>query len=162
MSVMSNFFIVEVRFWVVVEMFKVDFCVDFNLIVVIGYCFGGGVVLLMVNIGMEDFDVVVFFYGSLVLFVMLEEGKVNIWVLVCNGVVDLFVIFENIVDYIVVMDKVQVDYKFINYEGVKYFFISKEVDVNGEKFGLLLVYNEEVDKKFWEEMKVMFVDVFGQ
>ena len=162
MSVMSNFPTAEARFRAAVETLKADPRVDPNSIAAIGYCFGGGVVLSMANTGMEDLDAVASFHGSLALPVMPEEGKVNTRVLVCNGAADPFVTPENIADYTAAMDKAQADYKLINYEGAKHSFTSKEADANGEKFGLPLAYNEEADKKSWEEMKAMFADVFGQ
>ena len=49
-----------------------------------------------------------------------------------------------------------VDYEFIAYEGAKHSFTNPDADMFGEKFGLPLAYNAEVDKQSWAKMQAFF------
>lgn len=160
MSVMGNFPTAEARFRAAVDKLKEDPRVDGESIAAIGYCFGGAVVLSMANTGMEDLDAVVSFHGGLGLPVMPEEGKTNARVLVCNGADDPFVSADQIEAYKSAMDAAGANYEFINYEGAKHSFTSKEADSNGEKFELPLAYNQEADEQSWAAMSALFAEVF--
>ncbi len=50
--------------------------------------------------------------------------------------------------------------KFINYPGAIHGFSNPAATELGKKFNLPLAYNENADKKSWEEMKKLFKKVF--
>lgn len=159
MSVMSNFETAKARFTAAMKTLQDNPRVDAEQIGAIGYCFGGGVVLAMANTGI-DLDAVASFHGSLGMPVMPEKGKVKAKILVANGADDPFVTEEQIAAYKAAMDEAEADYQFINYEGAKHSFTSKEADANGEKFGLPLAYNAAADEQSWAAMQALFERAF--
>ncbi len=158
MSVFSNMDEATARFTKALEVLKANPKVDTSNIGVIGYCFGGSVALTMANMGI-DMDAVAAFHSGVQLPVMPQEG-IKAKVLVCNGAADPFVSNQSVKAYKAAMDSVNADYKYIAYDSAKHAFTSQAADSMGAKFGLPLAYNEEADKKSWEEMKNLFEEVF--
>jgi dienelactone hydrolase len=131
-------------------------------IAAIGYCFGGGVVLEMARMGV-DLQAVVSFHGSLgVKTSPAEAGKVKAKVLVLNGADDPFVKPKQIEVFKREMESAKVDYRFINYPGVKHSFTNPDADRFGRDFGLPLQYDAEADQNSWAEMQSLFQQVFSR
>lgn len=158
MSVMHDFDNAQARFNAAVDALKAHPKVDPASLGAIGYCFGGGIVLAMANAG-ADLDAVVSFHGSVAVPVKPVEG-LKTRILVCNGADDPFVTAEQIDQYKTAMDAVGASYEFINYEGAKHSFTSKEADENGAKFELPLAYNAAADSASWAKMESLFTEVF--
>ena len=157
--VMGNFEVAKARFEAALEALKNHPNVDPEKIGAIGYCFGGSTVLSMANSGYE-LDAVAAFHAGLGLPVMPEVGSIKGRILIANGADDKFISEQQIADFKSVMDASGADYKFINYEGALHSFTSKEADALAEKFGMAIAYNAAADSASWEEMKVLFNEVF--
>ncbi len=159
-AVVSNMDLAKARFESALEQLKNHPNVDSEKIGVVGYCFGGTMALSMANAG-YDLDGVAAFHAGLGLPIMPEgEGSVKAKVLVANGAEDPWVSEQQVADFKAVMDGAGVDYTYVSYEGAKHAFTNKGADALGEEFGLPLAYNAEADSASWEEMKVLFSEVF--
>jgi len=152
MSVMGNFETAKARFSKALETLKADPKVNPDKIGAIGYCFGGSVVLAMVNSGI-DLDVVAAFHAGLQLPVKPEKGRVKAKVLVCNGGADPMVTEEHIANFKRSMQDAGIDYKFVSYNGALHAFTNPGATDMGKKFNLPLGYDEKADKESWEELK---------
>lgn len=133
--------------------------VDSRHIAAIGYCFGGGMVLNMARAGM-DFDGVVSFHGSLGTQTPARPGQVKARVLVFNGAADPFVPAEQVQQFEAEMDSAGVDYKLVNYPGVKHSFTNPGADAVGEKFDMPLKYDAHADSDSWARTQTFFNRIF--
>ena len=158
-EVMGNIDEAKARFESAMETLRDNPLVDSEKIAAIGYCFGGSVVLSMANAG-YDLDAVAAFHTGLGLPIMPDSGVVVARVFVANGADDPFISAQQIADFKAMMDASGVDYKYVAYDGAVHSFTSQQADELGEKFELPLAYNDEADSASWEEMKVLFEEVF--
>ncbi len=55
-----------------------------------------------------------------------------------------------------------VDYTFKSYQGAQHSFTNPEVNVNGQKFELRLVYDQAADQQLWQDMPVFFDRIFTE
>jgi dienelactone hydrolase len=124
--------------------------VDPTRIAAIGYCFGGFVVLEMARAG-EDLRGVVAFHGDLSTKIPAQPGKVKAEVLALNGAADPFSPPAQVEAFEKEMDAAGVQYKVVNYPGVKHSFTNPKATGNGKKFNLPLEYNAEADRESWDE-----------
>ena len=125
----------------------------------IGYCFGGAMVLHMARTGM-DVGGVVSFHGALGSFHKPEPGTVKAKVLVCHGAADAMVPDDDINAFHEEMKAAGADYEFIAYEGALHGFSNPGATANGEKYGLPLAYDEDVDGRSWQAMQNLFGRIF--
>ena len=132
--------------------------VDPELNAAIGYCFGGSVVLGMARSG-ADLDGVVGFHGGLDGLPPVAD-KVTAKILVANGADDPFVSKESIELFKKEMETAGADFEFIDYPGARHSFTNPEANVFGEKFGLPIEYNAEVDKASWQKMQQFLDSIF--
>jgi dienelactone hydrolase len=158
-AIFNNVKMGEERFLAAYDFLKDQETVDPNNIAAVGYCFGGAVVLHMARIGM-DLKAVASFHGGIQAITPAEEGKVNAFVLVCNGADDPFTTQEQIDAFKKEMDSAKVQYKFVNYPGAVHSFTNPAADSVGKKFNMPLAYNEKADKESWQEMQKVFNKVF--
>jgi dienelactone hydrolase len=158
-EVMQNMPAMQARFLAAMDVLKKNEHVDSTRIGAIGYCFGGGVVLTMARSG-ADLKGVVSFHGSLASPAHAQKGKVKAHILVCNGADDKFISEEDIKDCKEEMKSAGADFKFINYPGAIHAFTNPAATENGKKFNMAIAYNENADKKSWNEMKEFFKRVF--
>lgn len=159
-AVVSNMDVAKARFESALEQLKNHPNVDPERIGVVGYCFGGTMALSMANAG-YDLDGVAAFHAGLGLPIMPEgTGNVIAKVLVANGAEDPWVSEQQVADFKSVMEGAGVDYKYVDYEGATHAFTNKGADAIGEEFGLPLAYNAAADSASWEEMKILFSEVF--
>ena len=147
------------RFLAAMELLKSNEHVDASQIGAIGYCFGGGVVLAMARQG-TDLKAVVSFHGSVATQNPATKGSVKAKILVCNGADDKFISAEAIKDFKAEMKSAGVDFQFINYPGAIHAFTNPEATELGKKYDMAIAYNEDADKKSWEEMKKLFARAF--
>ncbi|MDT3696204.1 MAG: dienelactone hydrolase family protein [Ignavibacterium sp.] len=159
MSVYQNMTTGEERFLAAYNFLKNYETTDSNKIAAIGYCFGGSIVLQMARVG-TDLKAVVSFHGGLQPVTSAEKGKVNAFILVCNGAADKSVTPEQIQDFKTEMDNAGVHYSFINYEGALHAFSNPEADSLGKKFNMPIAYNKKADIESWQEMVNLFKQVF--
>ena len=159
-EVFSNLDEAKARFDAALATLKANPNVDPDQIAAIGYCFGGSVVLSMADAG-YDLDAVAAFHAGVQLPIPPSKdikGKI----LVANGADDPFVPAESITAYKAAMDSVGADYKYVAYEGAVHAFTSKGADALGQEFNLPLAYNEAADKASWNELMILFKEVFGR
>ncbi|MFK7951756.1 MAG: dienelactone hydrolase family protein [Ekhidna sp.] len=161
MSVVSNMDVAKTRFESALKQLKNHPNVDPERIGVVGYCFGGTIAMSMANAG-YDLDVVGAFHAGLGLPIMPDSaGVVKAKILIANGADDPWVSDQQIEDFKMVMDKAEVDYNYISYEGATHAFTNKGADAIGEEHGLPLAYNAAADSASWEQMKILFKEVFA-
>ncbi|MDH5471977.1 MAG: dienelactone hydrolase family protein [Gammaproteobacteria bacterium] len=158
-AVMSNMPVAKARFESAMTTLKHHATVDGDKIAAIGYCFGGGVVLAMARMGV-DLKGVASFHGSVGTKSPVQKGQVKAKVRVFNGADDPFVPAEQIAAFKQEMDTAGVDYKFVNYPGVKHSFTNPGADEFGKKFNLPLAYDADADKASWAETKLFFEEIF--
>ena len=130
-------------------------------IAAIGYCFGGATVLGMARAGV-DLDGVVSFHGMLATETPAQKGNVKASILVFHGGSDPFVPKEQADAFKKEMTDAEVDFKFVEFEGVQHSFTNPGATEVGKKFGKPFVYNEDADKKSWAEMQVFLKSVFSE
>jgi len=150
------------RFESAVEALKSNPFVDSDKIGAIGFCFGGSVVLSLANSG-YDLDAVGAFHAGLTLPIMPDSGAVKAKILVANGAADPMISEQHVTDFKTVMDAAGVDYKYVSYEGVVHAFTNKGADEMADKFPQLkgaISYNAKADSASWEELKILFDEVF--
>ncbi|MEM0941836.1 MAG: dienelactone hydrolase family protein [Bacteroidota bacterium] len=157
--VMGNFDDAKARFEAAMNTLKNHPNVDSEKIGAIGYCFGGSVVLSMASAG-YDLDAVAAFHAGLGLPVMPDSGSVKGKVLIAQGAEDPFIPEQQVSDFKAAMDAAGANYRYIDYPEAVHAFTSKRADSLGAKFGLPLAYNATADSASWEEMKLLFNDVF--
>jgi len=58
------------------------------------------------------------------------------------------------------MDAAGADYQVLLLEGAKHGFSNPQADVNAEKYGIDLGYQEQADEKSWAAMQTLFNSVF--
>lgn len=159
-QVMGNFDSAKNRFQAALETLKSNPNVNPDKIAAIGYCFGGSVVISMANAGV-DLDAVAAFHAGLQLPVMPEEGTTTARILVMNGAADPFVTDEQETSLDSAMAAANVDYTYIEFEGVKHSYTNPDATEKGKEFNLPLEYDKEADQKSWERMKEFFDNTFS-
>ncbi len=160
-SVMQHPDVMKSRFVAAMNMLKMDEHVNPDQIGAIGYCFGGSVVLGMVRDG-ADLKGAVSFHGNLATQHRAEKGAVKGKLLVCNGAADSFVSADDIKNLKEEMKSAGGDLKFVNYPGAVHAFTNPAATELGKKFNMKIAYNENADKKSWEEMRKFFKKVFKE
>lgn len=130
-------------------------------IAAIGYCFGGKTVLEMARAGL-DLDGVASFHGILATGNPAQKGTIKASVIAFQGGDDPFNKPEDVAAIQAEMAAAEVDFKYVEYPGVRHSFTNPGATAVGEKFGLPLVYNEAADKDSWGELKVFLARVFAE
>ena len=158
-EVSRNLPVMKARFLAGFELLRKNELVDADRIAAIGYCFGGGVVLAMARQG-TDLKAVVCFHGSVATNTPASKGSIKAKILVCNGADDKFISEEAIKDFKAEMKSAGADFQFINYPGAIHGFTNPDATELGKKYKMQIAYNENADKKSWEEMKKLFARAF--
>lgn len=134
--------------------------VDGDRIAAIGYCFGGAVVLHSARVGMPLAGVVSY-HGALGSKHTPAPGSVRAKILVCHGADDVLVPEADVTGLQDEMRAAGADLRFISYPGALHGFTNPDADVNGKKYGLPLAYDEETDRKSWDETQTFFKEIFA-
>ena len=125
----------------------------------IGYCFGGAMVLHMARIGLP-LSAVASFHGSLGSFHSAAPGSIKARILVSHGAADSMVTMGDLEGFKQEMDAAQADYQVLLLEGAKHGFSNPQADVNAEKYGIDLGYQQQADEQSWAAMQTLFASVF--
>lgn len=125
----------------------------------IGYCFGGAMVLHMARIGLP-LSAVASFHGALGSFHSADPGSIQAKILVCHGADDSMVSLDELDGFKQEMDTAQADYEVLLLDGAKHGFTNPQADVNAEKYGIDLGYQQAADEKSWAAMQTLFNEVF--
>lgn len=156
---MKNFDTAEQRFIAAMDTLKADENVDAEKISAIGFCFGGSVALSMANSGL-DLDAVVVFHSGLGLPVMPNEN-LKAKLLIQNGAEDNMITDEQEKEFKSQLDKVNADYEYVAYEGVKHSYTNKDADSIAKKYNLPLAYDKNASEKSWEKMSDFFEQTYS-
>jgi dienelactone hydrolase len=124
-----------------------------------GYCFGGAMVLHMARIGLP-LSAVASFHGALGSFHTAEPGSIQARLLVCHGAADSMVTMDDLEDFKQEMETAQADYEVLLLADAKHGFSNPQADVNAEKYGIDLGYQQSADEKSWEALQALFNQVF--
>ncbi|MCP4390252.1 MAG: dienelactone hydrolase family protein [Gammaproteobacteria bacterium] len=133
--------------------------VDRTRTAAIGYCFGGAMVLHMARIGLP-LAAVASFHGALGSFHNPDPGSVQAKILVCHGAADSMVSMDDLDGFKQEMDAAQADYEVLLLDGAKHAFSNPQADVNAEKYGIDLGYQQQADEQSWAAMQALFNKVF--
>jgi dienelactone hydrolase len=157
-AVLSNLDVAEARFTAAMDYLKKQKTVNPEQIAAIGYCFGGGVVLNMALRGV-DIDGVASFHGLLPQEAP-ENAKPTADIIVFHGGDDPFVSKEQFDVFKKIMQDTGANYELVVYPGVQHSFTNPDAGKYGKKFDLPLVYNEDADKKSWEQTQAFLNRIF--
>lgn len=124
-----------------------------------GYCFGGAMVLHMARIGLP-LSAVASFHGALGSFHTAEPGSIQARLLVCHGAADSMVTMDDLEGFKQEMEAAQADYEVLLLADAKHGFSNPQADVNAEKYGIDLGYQQSADEKSWEALQALFNQVF--
>lgn len=158
-SVVEHAGVSQLRFTAALAFLKKQASVEPSKIAAIGYCFGGATVLNMARLG-TDLAAVVSFHGSLATQTLARPGQVKARVLVFNGAADDFVSADSIAAFDQEMTQAGVDYRFVNYPGVRHGFSNPDADRLGKANNLPIAYDAEADKQSWDAMQQLFSQIF--
>jgi dienelactone hydrolase len=125
----------------------------------IGYCFGGAMVLHMARIGLP-LSAVASFHGALGSFHSAAPSSIRAKMLVSHGAADSMVSMDDLDGFKQEMDAAQADYQVLLLEGAKHGFSNPQADVNAEKYGIDLGYQQQADEQSWTAMQTLFASVF--
>ncbi len=106
-----------------------------------------------------DLDGVASFHGLLP-----QEAHANAApkadIIVFHGGADPFVPKEQFDAFKKIMEDTNSTYELVVYPGVKHSFTNPDADKYGKKFDLPLVYDEDADKKSWEQTQAFLNRIF--
>ena len=140
--------------------------VDRNKMGLLGYCMGGALALRLSRLGLaDDFRALVSFHGKLE--PILKNERVLLGkalypkMLICHGEEDQMIPKEHVISFKQEMEEAGVDYQLFSYQGAGHGFTNPLATERGKKYGVPLAYNEEADKKSWNQMKEFLSKTFG-
>lgn len=138
------------------EVLETNELTDPHQIAAIGYCFGGTAVIELARNG-ADIAGVVSFHGGLDS-PRPEDGRnIKCKVLAMQGADDPFVTPKEMAAFEDEMRKARVDWELIKYGGAVHAFTQWDAGSDNSKGA---AYNEEADKRSWEQMKQFFAEIF--
>ncbi len=133
--------------------------VDPERMAAIGYCFGGAMALHMARIGLP-LSAVASFHGALGSFHTAEPGSIQARLLVCHGAADSMITMDDLKGFKQEMETAQADYEVLLLADAKHGFSNPQADVNAEKYGIDLGYQQSADEKSWEALEALLKQVF--
>jgi len=138
------------------ETLKAQKLVDPQRISAIGYCFGGTTVLELARSG-ADIKGFVSFHGGLSTPTPQDAKNIRGKVLVLHGADDPYVKAEEVAAFQSEMRMAGVDWQFVSYGNAVHSFTNRAAGMDNSKGA---AYNENADKRSWEEMKQFFAEIF--
>lgn len=131
--------------------------VDKDKIAAIGYCFGGSVVVHLAYAGFP-LRGVVSFHGSLPL-PPEGQGKIDVPILVAHGASDTFIAPEQVRQFAEALTAHGANWQMNAYGGAVHSFTVPGAETRGIPG---LAYNEQADRRSWQEMQDFFAEVLGK
>lgn len=129
---------------------------DKQKVAAMGYCFGGTAVLELARSG-SPIDGAVGFHCRLDTPRPAEPGTVQARILVLEGAEDPFVPKSQIADFMDEMSNAQADWQMVLYGGAVHSFTNPD---SGSDPASGVAYNETVDRRSWEQLKLFFAEIF--
>jgi dienelactone hydrolase len=160
-SVMGQPLVMRSRFAAARKVLASHPTTDATRIGAVGFSMGSSVILNMARAG-EDLAGVVSVYGGLETTTPARPGAVKGRVLVLHANGDQFVKPESVEGFASEMKAAKVDYRFVNYSGVKHGFANPDATANGKKFDMPIAYDAETDRKARAEMFAFFAETFAK
>jgi dienelactone hydrolase len=130
--------------------------VDPKKVGAIGYCFGGTTALELARSG-ADVAGVVSFHGALATPTPADAKNIKGKVLACHGADDPHVPPAEVAAFLDEMKKGGVNYQFNTYGAAVHTFTNPAAGNDPSKGS---AYNEQADKRSWQEMQMFFAEVF--
>jgi len=131
---------------------------DKDKIAAIGYCFGGSTALTLAYSG-APIKAVTTFHAALPTPSAEQAKAIKAQILVCHGADDFFIPKEAIEKFKAALDGAKVKYHFESYPGTVHSFTVPGADKKEIKG---MAYNEEADKKSWQQMRDLFKETLGR
>ncbi len=131
---------------------------DPDNIALIGYCFGGYVVLNAGKLG-EDVKGIVSFHGGYG-GVPVDKEILKARLLICQGAADKIAPLKDAEAFRHKLDSIGADYTYKVYPNAVHAFTNPDATRFGKEFNLPLAYNAEADKNSWNDMKAFLGRVF--
>lgn len=144
------------RAWVALETLSALPQVDTRRLAAIGYCLGGTFALELARDG-APLGGVVTFHGGLETKRPARSGQVKAKILVCTGADDPSVPVEHVNAFADEMTRAGVDWQLISYGHTRHGFTYPDATGRGIDW---IAYNEAVDKRSWQAMRLFFQEVF--
>jgi dienelactone hydrolase len=130
--------------------------VDPRKIAAIGYCFGGTTALELARSGADVVGTVAF-HAALATPTPADAKNIKGKVLVCHGADDPFVPVAEVTGFLEEMKNARVNFQFNAYGGAVHTFTNPAAGNDPSKGQ---AYNEQADRRSWEEMKLFFAEIF--
>jgi len=130
---------------------------DASKVVLVGYCFGGGLALNAAKLG-GDYTAVCSFHGSLK-GVPAQNGTTKARLFIANGAADSFVPAEDVASFKKNLDSAGVPYVFKDYANATHAFTNRGADEKARKFSMPIAYNAAADSASWADMKAFLAEV---
>ena len=131
--------------------------VDDDRLAAIGYCFGGTVAIELAYED-DDLDAVVSFHGSPKP-ALEDDDDIDARFLVLHGDADPMVSDADLKLFTDSLDRRDVRYKVVRYDGAKHGFTNPDADDAGIEG---VAYDEAADRQSWEAMKTFLRQVFAE
>ena len=107
----------------------------------------------------SNLTAVVSFHGGLKV-IQPKKDAVRAKMLICHGGSDSFAPEKDVAAFRKQMAAAGLPYKFIMYQRATHAFTNPSATETGKKFNLPIEYNENADKKSWNDMKRFLEDAF--
>jgi dienelactone hydrolase len=104
---------------------------------------------------------VVSFHGALGSAHKPAPDEVRAKILVCHGADDSFVPESDVTALKQEMKAAGADLRFIAYSGALHGFTNPDADDNARKYRLNLAYDEDADRRSWQEMQTFLGEAFA-
>lgn len=131
---------------------------DASRVILVGYCFGGGLALNAAKLG-GDYSAVCSFHGSLK-GVPPQKGTTKARLFIAHGAADSFVPAEDVAAFKKGLDSTSTPYVFKEYADATHAFTNPRADENAKKFSMPIAYNAAADSASWADMKAFLAEVF--
>lgn len=160
MEVLGNIAAAEERFNAAHEILRDHASTDETKTALIGYRFGGAVVLHMARAG-TDIDSVASFHGNLSTQKLAVEGGVKARVLVLHGADAPHIPSEQVDAFKQEIQQGKADMKLVAYPGAVHSFTNLGATAVGESLNMPLAYDEKADKQSWAELDGFLKEIFA-
>lgn len=135
--------------------------VDAKEIAAFGYCFGGGIALNMVRMGV-DLKGVASFHGGLETANPAQPGQIKARIVSFSGDADQSIPAEKVAAFKKEMEDAGVNHRVVIYPGAKHAFSNPDATELGIRFNRPIAYDAAADKDSWQQATVFLREVFGQ
>jgi dienelactone hydrolase len=156
----SDVHALKAKFLAARELLAKDARVDSTKIGAVGYCFGGGVILNMMRLGVP-LDVAASFHGSLKAAQPLKKGLFAGTVLIETGDADPMVPLSDVEAIRAELTQAGVPFQVDVHPGAQHAFTNPRATEVGKQYGLPIAYDPVADAKSWQTLTETFNKVWA-